>query len=68
MCTANAVNKAFHDHMCMLYISGSLYRWTDACVLLLLDNYKAAEHKFSDGKQSQKDMGRDRKTNDCKRI
>jgi len=40
--------------MCVLRISGSLYRWTEACVLLLLDNYKASEKPFTDGKQSHK--------------
>lgn len=40
--------------MCVLRISDSLYRWTESCVLLLLENYRASEKKFTDGKQSHK--------------
>ncbi|XP_018405844.1 PREDICTED: uncharacterized protein LOC108782162 [Cyphomyrmex costatus] len=34
--------------------TGSLYRWTTSCVLLLLQTYKENEEKFTNGKQSQK--------------
>ncbi|XP_039302942.1 uncharacterized protein LOC113005134 isoform X2 [Solenopsis invicta] len=34
--------------------TGSLYRWSTAAVLLLLDTYKTFEDKFSSGKCSQK--------------
>lgn len=40
--------------MCVLLISGSLYRWVEPNVLLLLENFRASEHKFSDEKHSHK--------------
>lgn len=48
------IANAAISNMYVLYISGSLYRWTEACVLLLLENYRASEKKFIDGKQSHK--------------
>ncbi|XP_039312496.1 uncharacterized protein LOC105206978 isoform X2 [Solenopsis invicta] len=38
--------------------NSSLYRWSTAAVLLLLDTYKTFEDKFSSGKYSQKKSGR----------
>lgn len=46
-------NVAISD-MYVLRISDSLYRWTEACVLLLLENYRTSEKKFTDRKQSHK--------------
>lgn len=37
-----------------VYISGSLYRWSTPCVLLLLESYRAMEKDFNSGKISQK--------------
>lgn len=37
-----------------MLILGSLYRWSTAAVLLLLDTYKMFEEKFSSGKYSHK--------------
>jgi len=37
-----------------LCISGSLYRWSESCVLLLLENYRESEKKFSGDKHSHK--------------
>jgi len=31
-----------------------LYRWSETCVLLLLENYRASENKFTNGKHSHK--------------
>lgn len=45
------MNQLITSLMC---ISDSMYRWSTAAVLLLLDTYKIFQDKFSSGKYSHK--------------